>query len=117
MNPPLARKLVLLTKPKMILDPFCGGGAVIVESMLNGTPAVGVDINPLAVIVSKAKTTYIEKAELVSEQNNIIEYVKKHPNDCIEFPKSYMINYWYKPYMLNPLSALANAVSGIQQEK
>src|SRR4051794_25104264 len=40
-----------------VLDPFAGGGAVLLEASLAGLPSVGVDINPLAVLISRAKTT------------------------------------------------------------
>ena len=115
MIPAVARKIIAISKPKSILDPFCGGGAVLVESMLSEIPAAGVDINPLSAIVSKAKTTRIEKDELISELSSILEYVKSHSDKIIDFPKSYMIDYWYKPYMMEPLSGLANAISDLQE--
>lgn len=115
MIPAVARKIITITKPKSILDPFCGGGAVLVESMLSEIPATGVDINPLSLIVSKAKTTRIDKKELVSELTSILKYVMTHSDKIINFPKSYMIDYWYKPYMMGPLSALANAISSCQK--
>jgi SAM-dependent methyltransferase len=39
-----------------ILDPFCGAGTVLVEAHRAGARAVGVDANPLAVLVAHAKT-------------------------------------------------------------
>jgi SAM-dependent methyltransferase len=39
-----------------ILDPFCGAGTVLVEARRAGARAVGVDANPLAVLVARAKT-------------------------------------------------------------
>lgn len=58
-NPPLAAALVehYVPENELILDPFCGGGGVLVETILRGRRAVGCDINPLAVLISKAKTT------------------------------------------------------------
>ncbi|MCW3999745.1 MAG: hypothetical protein NWE93_05865 [Candidatus Bathyarchaeota archaeon] len=117
MNPPLARKIIKLTKPKRLLDPFCGGGAVLVEGMLNHFESTGVDINPLASIISRAKTTPIEKNHLECQKNEIIHYVINHPNDYIEFPRNSMIHFWYKPYMLKPLSALANFINSIKYDK
>jgi adenine-specific DNA methylase len=38
---------------EIILDPFCGGGVTVVESLKLGRRAVGVDINPLAVYVTR----------------------------------------------------------------
>jgi len=39
-----------------ILDPFCGSGTVLVEARAAGLRAIGVDLNPLAILVSRAKT-------------------------------------------------------------
>lgn len=39
-----------------ILDPFCGSGTVLVEARANGNRAVGTDLNPLAVLIARAKT-------------------------------------------------------------
>jgi SAM-dependent methyltransferase len=39
-----------------IVDPFCGSGTVLVEARVHGLRAVGVDLNPLAVLVARAKT-------------------------------------------------------------
>jgi SAM-dependent methyltransferase len=39
-----------------ILDPFCGSGTVLVEARANGMKAIGVDLNPLAVLIARAKT-------------------------------------------------------------
>jgi len=39
-----------------ILDPFCGSGTVLVEARASGMKAIGVDLNPLAVLIARAKT-------------------------------------------------------------
>jgi DNA modification methylase len=39
-----------------ILDPFCGSGTVLVEARAAGLRAIGADLNPLAVLVARAKT-------------------------------------------------------------
>jgi DNA modification methylase len=39
-----------------VVDPFCGSGTVLVEARALGVRAVGVDLNPLAVLVARAKT-------------------------------------------------------------
>jgi 16S rRNA G966 N2-methylase RsmD len=37
----------------IVLDPFCGGGVTIVESLKLGRKAIGVDVNPLATYVTE----------------------------------------------------------------
>jgi hypothetical protein len=41
----------------LVLDPFCGRGTTIFESLLNGRRAIGCDTNPVAYCVSRAKAT------------------------------------------------------------
>ncbi len=44
------------TRNQPIVDPFCGSGTVLVEARANGFRAIGSDLNPLAVLVARAKT-------------------------------------------------------------
>ncbi|HTL36219.1 MAG TPA: hypothetical protein VL326_23970 [Kofleriaceae bacterium] len=39
-----------------LLDPFCGSGTVLVEARANGLRTIGTDLNPLAILVARAKT-------------------------------------------------------------
>jgi hypothetical protein len=39
-----------------LVDPFCGSGTVLVEARAAGLRALGIDLNPLAVLVARAKT-------------------------------------------------------------
>lgn len=57
-HPVTARRLVeAFAKPgETVLDPFCGSGTILCEAMLAGRAAVGVDLNPIAVMLARAKT-------------------------------------------------------------
>ncbi len=56
LHPATARVLVEVIGRGTILDPFCGSGTVLVEARAFGAASVGVDLNPLAVLVARAKT-------------------------------------------------------------
>ncbi len=47
-----------LKETSVVLDPFCGTGTTIVESKLNGFPAVGIEANPFAYFASSVKTNW-----------------------------------------------------------
>jgi DNA modification methylase len=44
----------------VVLDPFMGSGTTLVEGVLRGTTSVGVDIDPLARFIARAKVTPVD---------------------------------------------------------
>lgn len=118
MVPPLARKLIhdLVPESGRLLDPFCGGGAVVVEGVLNNIPSTGLDINPLAILLTKAKTHKIDEMILLDEFNNILENGPNYKGDALDFPTRYKIDYWFKPYMFKPLTGLITQIDKIEDE-
>lgn len=53
----------------LILDPFVGSGTTLVESKVLGRNAIGVDINPLACLISRVKTSVISKTTVREIKN------------------------------------------------
>lgn len=49
--------LALDTKSR-VLDPFCGTGTTLLECKIHGLASIGVDANPVCVLVSRAKTDW-----------------------------------------------------------
>jgi site-specific DNA-methyltransferase (cytosine-N4-specific) len=64
-----------------ILDPFCGCGTTNVEALLNNRNSIGNDLNPLAVLISKVKTTL-----LTDEEFAILDYAIKRIMTKIKNP-------------------------------
>ena len=46
-----------------ILDPFCGSGTTLIEALRLECNAIGIDANPLACLLSRAKSTRVSKEE------------------------------------------------------
>jgi DNA modification methylase len=40
-----------------VLDPFCGSGTTLVEAQRAGLSTVGIDLNPIACLLARVKTT------------------------------------------------------------
>lgn len=49
-----------------VLNSFCGGGATLVESQRRGYSSIGIDLNPIAGLMSRVKTTRCRDDDLVS---------------------------------------------------
>ncbi len=56
--PQLVRSLLNVAgtnQANVVLDPMCGSGTTLVEAALMGCKAIGIDLNPLSVLMSEAK--------------------------------------------------------------
>lgn len=108
-----------------ILDPFCGCGTSLVEAKLVGRHSIGIDINPLACLVSKVKATPLEEKFLV-EAVRISERASRNINrfygksifgkqKMIEFtwPNFYNLNYWFKPSVCNELAIIKSHIDEV----
>lgn len=84
---PISRNIISLVRGiqpvNALLDPFSGSGTVVVEGMINGIPTVaGNDINPLALLLTKVKSTPLDcnklKKEAAAVKNRIVEAIYKN---------------------------------------
>lgn len=66
-----------LPKESYVLDPFCGSGVSLVECQKKGIPSVGIDLNPIAVLISKVKTEPLGK-DFLPIAESIIERCRRH---------------------------------------
>ncbi len=77
---PISRNIIKLVKEiqpvHALFDPFSGSGTVLVEGMLSGIETIaGNDINPLALLLAKVKTTPINHKALFREAKNLLHRV------------------------------------------
>ena len=78
---PISRNIIKLVKKQRnvdtIFDPFTGSGTVLVEAILAGINTVyGNDINPLALFLSKVKTTKLDITLLQQEVQNLLSRIE-----------------------------------------
>jgi len=115
MVPQIARRVILtFTKEgDVVLDPFCGSGTVLVEARLSGRNSIGIDINPLAILIANVKSDPPYAEDIIRVANNIKEQInelRKIPNaelkDHVKIPSFTNIDYWFKPYVIIRLSAI-----------
>lgn len=79
-----------------LFDPFAGSGTVLVEGMLSGIETVsGNDINPLALLLTKAKTTRLDCDALSYQCDNLLNRVqseRQRLDFALESIDSYIID-------------------------
>lgn len=56
----------------LVLDPFVGAGTTVLAAKLGGIPAVGHDLSPLAVFVSRVKSTHYSLPEVQKAWNGLL---------------------------------------------
>ena len=92
----------------LILDPFCGSGTVLLESILTGRDCVGADSNPLARLITKTKTTPIERTTLQRAARRLLERVPTKPQT--DAPLVLNEGYWFYPHIVRDLRRLREAI-------
>ena len=96
---PISKNIIDIVKQfkqvDSLFDPFAGSGTVLVEGMLAGISTVaGNDINPLALLLSKVKTTPIDRSELQNEYielKNRLDTLYNKYDFLIHFVDDYMV--------------------------
>lgn len=61
---------------EIVCDPFMGCGTTLIESLASGRKTVGVDINPVAYLISKVKTNPINPDKLKNETDKVLYDLK-----------------------------------------
>lgn len=113
MIPQIARRLIYLygKEAKTLLDPFMGSGTSLVEASLipHIKEAYGFDLNPLAFLISKVKTTPVNTEVLDKELSKIINLKEYN-----EIPKFKNIEFWFKPKVIEQLAIIKTAINRIK---
>ncbi len=119
MMPLIAKKIMekyATNRNDIILDPFCGSGTVLVEAVVHNRDVIGFDINPLAILIAKTKTTPINPRILKQKIDEILNNIF---SDNSEYPEpSYIPNlhYWFKPKVIKELSKILHYIKSIEDE-
>jgi DNA modification methylase len=82
----------------LIVDPFGGCGTTLVEAKVMGRPSIGVDINPVAVLITKAKITPINPQKIEKAFISLKAILNTYGDKTIiKAPEHERIDYWFKP--------------------
>lgn len=139
-HPPVLRRLIDLYSDQgdQLLDPFCGSGTLLVEALLNNRHAIGVDVDPLSILISRAKARPIGRRRLTKGLSAIqrlvqpvrrseAEYDRLIHNDfsdsavarlrsAFAIPDIPNIHHWFRNYVSIDLARLRSAILAAQCE-
>lgn len=123
MVPKMQREILKVFKNRIdnsnrltIFDPFMGSGTIMVEGMLNGANIIGVDINPLAYLVSKVKTTIYSVSALETSVNTLIYNIDNNEMTPIETDFD-NITKWFKPEIIKGLDHIKKQIQNVPSLK
>lgn len=104
-------------KGDLVVDPFGGCGTTLVESKIMCRSSVGVDINPVAVLMTKAKKTPIEPNKIGYQFLKLKKTISSFGKETeIELPEHERIDYWFKPEEKRKLAFLFSEISKINDQ-
>ena len=95
-----------------LLDPFAGSGTILVEGMLRGLNIVGIDVNPLAILLCKAKTTILNHKILQEKTTQLFSRIAVNKQTPLHHFDG--INKWFTNQAIYDLSRIR---AGIIEEE
>lgn len=102
-------------KGDKILDPFCGTGTVLLETLISGRKAYGADANPLARLIAKTKATKINSDVLNKELKSILlKSVSYKKGTDIEIANK---DFWFSSSSQEQLSKIFKAINYIKDSE
>ncbi len=103
----------------LLFDPYCGTGTSLVEANVRNINAVGTDLNPLAQLIAKAKTTPIDIQTLDLHLTDFKNWIfalqfgaKRKPSPTL--PQFTNIDYWFTKEVQVKLATLKQYIEHIK---
>ena len=117
MIPQIARAIIDEFYPKdkceLLFDPYCGSGTSLVEASLKGINSIGIDLNPLARLIAKVKTTRYNVEDInrlfFDIQSQLMFYSEALVLNT-NFDRISNYTYWYSKENLLKLSFLSQLI-------
>lgn len=117
MIPQIVRALIEEYRPegrlRTLLDPYMGSGTSLVEASIAGIDSVGIDVNPLACLISDVKTRHYDLRLIERSYRYFIDSMDKYTEDSVvdtNFDRISNNDYWYSRDVLLRLSYLTQLI-------
>lgn len=91
-----------------VLDPFCGSGTTLVECQRRGLPSVGIDLNPIACLMTKVKTSPQPNGLTEAARSTVV--LARHVRETV-IPRIPKLDHWFNRHVQTALAALSDALT------
>lgn len=112
--PQLPRQLLRLLAPRreaVVFDPFCGSGTTLVEAQAAGLASVGVDLNPIATLIARAKTKGAGPAVLPAAKAVVAE-AQAMGGAVPDIPR---VDHWFSKDVQAALAGIVAAIARVAE--
>lgn len=111
--PPLARWAInTFTDPgDHVLDVMCGSGTTLVEALLTGRHSHGVDIDPLARLISRTKSTPLDPKTITALADMMEQSLSADGGDDTWRPELPRLDYWFRDDVSRDLARLKSHIT------
>lgn len=124
MHPAIARHCIELmsSEGERILDPFCGGGTVVLEAMVAGRRPMGIDLNPLALRVAatrcelrdaKSRERFVGLLDAIAAASE--EKVRARVDSRAPVPRQHVR--FYQGHILKEMAGLHATIAEVADER
>lgn len=96
--------IIGLPKDTWVLDPFCGSGTTLVEAQLAGIPSIGIDLNPIACLLTQVKTQPLDES-FIGWSRIVSDNAKESKNSTV--PEIPNLDHWFKKEISEIISKLS----------
>jgi len=103
-------QLIGLPKGTWVLDPFCGSGVTLVEAQLAGIPSIGVDLNPIACLISRVKTQPLSN-EFLEYAKDVVESAKS--TKLVTIPQIPNLDHWFRKDIQEAIACLLKQIEHV----
>jgi hypothetical protein len=98
-----------LSKGETVFDPFVGSGTTLIECQKRGVRSVGVDLNPIACLISRVKTgTLPDRADTVLD--NVVAIARKSVGRVPTIPN---LDHWFEKEIQLSIARLCYAIDHV----
>jgi site-specific DNA-methyltransferase (cytosine-N4-specific) len=123
MIPQIAERIIIKygSHAKTLFDPYCGTGTSLVEGNLRNIDTIGTDLNPLARLLAKTKTTRLSLQFLdlyLKDFNDYLLNLRFNINrPCVVVPEIKNIDYWFSPNVQNDLALIKDFIDKVENSE